>query len=948
MSDQTPSILIIEDEALVAREIKSRLISLGYRVAGIASGMAGVALARETQPDLLLADIHLKDGDDGIEVARLIRLERQVPVVFLTAYSDDETVGRAKQLGPFGYIIKPVENRELEIVLEIALYKFSLERELAETRALLQTALTAIGNALVFVDQNDCIHNLNGDAEALLDCDRERIIGRPWREVIGLEEASSAWVVIREAVDQGVVTKLAPFLIHAESGKQSLVEGVLGPVEGQGGVLILREVSSINDLLVLPTGKQGESTFVELLIAPDAQPKSLNLEALLHELTAFLDQHLRATDLVARYVGEMISVRLPFTSEGEGMRIAQEILHTLAEMRFGGETVPFSIGLAAGAHADHQPIELFARARRALALAVASGGNRVTAFNDRLNRRAALGSREEGRDYQNLLLLWNVMGLGGAAADDESMLRFAVEHLQRSFRLEVAAFIGRDSQSLMVTEGLYADGDEYPRRALQLGDLFLPEAHFRAAKRMFGEDRAEYEVLDNGAVFPMSREVLFYLRAGEPLREQDYRFVSNLIDYLAATMSNRKVTAVANDSAPDPRYQPLVFQSRQMERVLQDATLVAETDATVLITGESGTGKGLIARTIHDESSRKDAPFIVVDCSAVVPGLIESELFGHVRGAFTGADSDFTGRLREASGGSVLLDEVGELSLEMQMKLLRFVEEHQVVAVGDSKHHQVDTRIIAATNRDIRQMSASGEFREDLFYRLNVFSIHLPPLRDRTDDILPLAEHYLAQSCRQLGRQVAGFTPDAEAALLAHKWPGNIRELLNLMTRSVILCKDNRINTIHLGLFAGDEQVPAEDVEVALAEALERTITDCVSAGTLVLLGTWLEEDIIKACIDDAAGVMLRAASTLGIPGTTLRRKWRKIADAEAHPRPDHWSALMRLIPRLIEGADGEGIGAIDVAERVLLAQLQKAGISRNEQAALMGVSAPTFRKMSS
>ncbi|MDZ7684622.1 MAG: sigma-54 dependent transcriptional regulator [Gammaproteobacteria bacterium] len=219
----------------------------------------------------------------------------------------------------------------------------------------------------------------------------------------------------------------------------------------------------------------------------------------------------------------------------------------------------------------------------------------------------------------------------------------------------------------------------------------------------------------------------------------------------------------------------MLYQSPRMQSIMESVQLVAPTDATVLVVGESGTGKESIARAIHEASPRADQPFIIVDCGAVVGSLIESELFGHVKGAFTGAERDFSGRLKEADGGTVLLDEVGELPLDVQVKLLRFVQEQEIAPVGSKRSQKVDTRIIAATNRDLAAMAESGEFREDLYYRLNVFAITTPPLREREGDLLMLANHFLEDFSQQYGKDIRGFTREAEATLMEQQWPGNIR-----------------------------------------------------------------------------------------------------------------------------------------------------------------------------
>ncbi len=251
-----------------------------------------------------------------------------------------------------------------------------------------------------------------------------------------------------------------------------------------------------------------------------------------------------------------------------------------------------------------------------------------------------------------------------------------------------------------------------------------------------------------------------------------------------------------------------------MEAILDVARRVAPTKATVLLIGESGTGKELVARTIHELSPFRAKPLVVVDCGAIPTTLIESELFGHERGAYTGAQERRIGRLLEAEGGTVVLDEIGELPLEVQSKLLRFVQERQVVPVGGTRVHHVDTRLIAVTNRELAVEAAAGRFREDLFYRLNVVRITVPPLRERSEDILHLAEHFLDHFATQYQKGPLRFTDHARDSLIEHTWPGNVRELSNRIMQAVILSERSEIGWRELEL---ESLPPEQTVEIDLS-----------------------------------------------------------------------------------------------------------------------------------
>jgi DNA-binding NtrC family response regulator len=262
-------------------------------------------------------------------------------------------------------------------------------------------------------------------------------------------------------------------------------------------------------------------------------------------------------------------------------------------------------------------------------------------------------------------------------------------------------------------------------------------------------------------------------------------------------------------------------RSPAMQKLLGLVDAVAPTDTSVLIRGESGTGKELIARLIHTRSPRCFGPLVAVNCGALPEGVLESELFGHEKGAFTGAVARRKGKLELADGGTLFLDEIGELSAKVQVELLRALEQRRITRVGGSEEIATDFRVVCATHRDLEEAVRQSSFREDLFYRVHVFVIEIPPLRERTEDILPLAEHFLARFAAAMGRKVTGFSPAARQALLEAPWPGNVRELANAVERALVVCRDGEIRPEHLpiapepaaGDAAGPVELPLKEVE---------------------------------------------------------------------------------------------------------------------------------------
>jgi NtrC-family two-component system response regulator AlgB len=293
-----------------------------------------------------------------------------------------------------------------------------------------------------------------------------------------------------------------------------------------------------------------------------------------------------------------------------------------------------------------------------------------------------------------------------------------------------------------------------------------------------------------------------------------------------------------------------------VRQVLDVAFQVAPTEATLLLRGESGTGKGVLARAVHARSKRAARPCVTVHCPSLSAELLESDLFGHTKGAFTGAVADKPGKVDAAAGGTLFLDEVGDLPLALQPKLLRLLQDRAYERVGDPTPRAADVRIVAATNRDLEAEVRSGRFREDLLYRLNVIEVTLPPLRNRRRDVLPLARHLLGFFARQAGKAVAGFTPEAEAAIQAYPWPGNVRELRNAVERGVILAADGAVGLEHL---------PGQ-ITTATATRVE--------LGGAVTLDE-LEAEHIRRVVASAPSLD-EAARTLGIDPSTLYRKRKK------------------------------------------------------------------------
>jgi len=730
-------------------------------------------------------------------------------------------------------------------------------------------------------------------------------------------------------------------------------------------------------------------------------------DLVLGEIATALRASLRSRDHVARYGGATFGVILFDTGRDVGRTVTENLIGRLDEQRYHGGILrlKFGAGLALtdGTEAiDAQ--EMIRRADQALSAARRDDAGRVRIWErgsdienaGSLDRLQGIFTGDKTKDYRNMRLLMDSVAVVASSADPaELALRFTARLFETLQARRVAVVEKSRAGSFEVLGGFERTPGgtrrfEVTPRDLEILERSSQEAHFVAAggdapesslyalplflqDRWLGgivlevpssfddSDRRFLDALASGMAVALDRARLLE-RERERQREEKERLEAEVTDLRRVVHGSR-----------------IAYRSAAMESLLATARKIARTDTTVLITGESGTGKEMFAHTLHELSGRNERPLVVVDCGAIAPTLIESELFGHEKGAFTGAHTRKQGRLARADGGTVFLDEIGDLPLDLQGKLLRFVQEKQFTPVGGVEVRNVDVRIIAATNVDLRAKVTEGGFREDLFHRLNVIRLHVPPLRERQDDILHLATIFLQQFAALYRRPAHHFTERAMTALAAYPWPGNVRELQNLVMTSVLFCDDPEVDIDDFRGFqaalspvatssssvggsgsasasapsaaasgTGGDGGDGGDPATRLREALAREVAAAVASGAagLIPLGKWLAEDLVLAADRMAAGGVRRGAELTGLADTTYRRQLRGAAARRAAGvslRSATWDGVTSLLEDFIR-ARPRDTDVCQWAEARLLAAIESAvaGDAR-KAAALLGVTEPTL-----
>ena len=751
-------------------------------------------------------------------------------------------------------------------------------------------------------------------------------------------------------------------------------------------------------------------------------------EALMRTTASVLEQTLRRDDGVYLYGDGVFAIVAEVGDRSGAAQLAEKLVDALRgapriENFFGTTNSLGYIFSDAESGVDLQ--QLCLGAEQVLDHARLQGGNQVVASDGNIDTETLSQITPQGgvfttdpvKDHRNSRILWHTITLIAGETDPMALcysFQKLLEETMNVVNVQLLELSANKFSSLATPESLIARQLNPQQQLFLRRSIELRKTQVRSDDDLTEASSDIHTDIDSNPGGPVWFATPLVSRAqpigGLFLESEDYLdaadqvFIKALADQVAGAIdrirlahaqqieSSREGKALREELSDlrqaDPNLsQPRVIaRSTAMRKVLDYISKIAPTDASVLILGESGVGKEVMARAVHEASNRSDAPFITVDCGAIAHSLIDSELFGRVRGAYTGADEAASGRIAEAHGGTLFLDEIGELPLDVQSKLLRFVQEKELIAVGDTRRQIIDTRIICATNRNLLLESGEGRFRSDLYYRLQVIQLNVPPLRERPEDIRALTDLFVDRYSTQFARELVGLTDDAWRKIVNHPWPGNIRELQNSILRAILTAEGSSITSADLQL--GGESPPAipalsqeqweqpdptTPFETPLSTVLERhsneeltgdhwTLLQALLQGQITALfndgmvdaplGRWLADAVVLTAAAVTDQVTRRSAKLLGIPETTLRRQLQKArlnADNPFQVMSKQWlatlPALTDLLVVILEQPPAE-FGLTERCQALLLQEVANyVAEDRKTGAALMGVTPPTYSR---
>lgn len=753
------------------------------------------------------------------------------------------------------------------------------------------------------------------------------------------------------------------------------------------------------------------------LQAINQQYGMLKGDKIITEIAQFLQNVTREEDILCRFGGALFGIAFPVIQVEDAEKVANKLLASLQSKCYLEEKLKleFCLGTATVSfqNTETQSLEaakiLLAQADQSLTKAQKAlvEQDNINADNiDISNRYSHLNSiftADPQTDYRNMLLLWDITSTIAGETDFETLLEKVISRLAKAFNFNYAGLYGSSD----VVENAYAYKIDANNNAVNIDPQHIINDRLVAqlAKQACASHLMEEFKNESLAVvvthLGINTSDCFYLYADNSdfvITQDTKALISSITLQLGkalrrvrleqqvnAQLQNQVEALLQDDFDPSK----IVHRSESMKRLLRQAQRAATSDATVLITGESGTGKERLMHAIHQFSPRRSKPLVIVDCGAIPETLIESELFGHAKGAFTGATGNVAGKIKEANNGTLILDEIGELPLLMQSKLLRFVQEKHYTPVGSSEVYDVDVKIVAITNRDLAAEVQRGSFRKDLYYRLNVVTLNIPPLRERREDIPLLANYFLNLFAHRYGNGNHFLSAQTLESMKLYDWPGNIRELENCLMQAMLLSESNEISIQQLNLAnernadesttdaivtetkssAAIETNPEESHEInkcspsinATPYIDENTWRVSLSQAFTVLLeeierssqfrtapiGKWIEDDLVLEAYRFGKENIRDIALKLDISLSTARRRVLQVTHSPVSTiKPDCWPKVLYQLSPIARG-ELHVNNCLQVIKLLLLEQmLQTTDGSMSLAAQRLGVSEPTFYKL--
>jgi formate hydrogenlyase transcriptional activator len=822
--------LIVEDEFLIANDLRRILTKAGYEVLGLAeSGAEARTLVAQAAPAIVLLDIFLKGSETGIDLAHWLN-EQRIPFIFLSANLTDRVLAEAKVTQPFGFLNKPFREKDVLTTLEIARYRHAHSEEAMLRQQ--RDVQIAVNNAIVTVHDRDqlCLA-IAAQVDKLVPFTFLNLrIGLP-------EEQSFYWVLLRKTALGNFERVHLPGLLGRDTPHELLAKFTQEAPDQLGERPGLFAGAAFEELCRhYPTAQASRTAF---------GVRAMAVFPVLLKQRSFTSMQLASTDAegfsVADY--EAIELIIPQIALALDNLLACEEIEARRRLKSAELTI----------------VEACRNGRDLAEIApvVAAAIHQLLPLD--------------------LLTLYQVGRVLGTAQDDTSVYRQGTEFLP--LRLEEVVDLSDAATRQQWQQALTSLEARMQQPTLNVGEAGREARASNLVAERYGERLGGLQSSMYVPIIIKGRPwaaLVVASRVAYAYTEKDLRLLQDLSRPLSLALENllaferiktlseqleQEKIYLSEEIKTSHNFEEIIGTGAAMQALFKNIALVAPTDYTVLITGETGTGKELVARAVHNTSPRARRTMIKVNCAALPPQLIESELFGHEKGSFTGATDKRLGKFELAQGSTIFLDEIGELPLELQAKLLRVLQEKEIERIGGKGAIVVDVRIIAATNRDLQQEVAAGRFRADLYYRLNVFPLVVPPLRERPEDIVPLATHFLPRIGKKLGKPLTGIATASVQQMQHYAWPGNIRELEHVLERAAILSYSPTLALAEsLGPAAAASATPPE---TGLVRPLQESMREAIQAALA------------------QAGNRVRggggAAELLNIKPTTLEARMKKL-----------------------------------------------------------------------